>query len=61
MSSRKRWKFPECSAQLACDGVQLRPGRVESGMCGKCEKAKALRGKVIPPRGEGTKNDVADE
>ena len=52
MPSSKHWNYPECEAQVACEGNALRKDRVEKRTCAKCEKALADRGKTIPPRGE---------
>jgi hypothetical protein len=56
---KKRWRTPVtaylrtpvCTAQVACDGVNLQGPRIALGTCGACGKAAAKRGKPIPPRG----------
>lgn len=45
------FRAPECAARVACDGNVLQKGRVEKGVCGKCEEAQAKRGRRIAPRG----------
>ena len=54
MSAAKRtayFRAPECESRVACDGNILQKGRIEKGVCGKCEDTLARRGKLVAPRG----------
>lgn len=48
---RAFYTYPECESRVACDGNALRENRLESRICGKCEKALERRGKVTEPKG----------
>jgi hypothetical protein len=48
-------KTPICTAQVACDGINLVGAARERGICNKCREAQERRKKAPAPlRGENT-------